>query len=536
MADNDKKTLSITDTDEDLVSILLAEDSDSDAHLVETLLERPYIGKRFRFNRTTHLRKAISSSQTGEYDVLLLDLGLPDSDGLRTISKAISQISCPIIILSGSSDEERAIQSVQLGAQDYIMKDDLNGRALERAICYAIERHRLVDELGEAKRKAEAANEAKTNFLAVMSHEFRTPMNGIMGGLNLLESLTVSEEVKELHEMMRTCARAQLDLIGDILDISKIEAGKAEAENSPFSINDLLASVNQALGYKAKSKGLSIATTTDPAVPQVIVSDPRRIRQILINLIGNAIKFTDDGDIRISVKRVGIEELQFTVSDTGIGITPEQLHAIFDPFTQADSSYSRRFEGTGLGLAICKRLVHMLGGDISVESKVGEGSEFKFSIRFDLINAGSEMTLKGPEEVETISGILSNKHPLEILVADDDQTSRQLMMLSLQKLGYKPQLATNGIAAFEMASQRNFDLILIDLQMPGMDGTDVSRHLLQGGQSKSSPPFIAAVTACVSDYDRKQWEDSGMKAFLAEPVEKEDLKGIIISAYAHKMS
>ncbi len=361
------------------IKILLIEDSHSDAHIIQIYLNKSKTGN-FECSHISRLGDAVEHLKMNHYDIILLDLGLPDSFGIATFEALSRSSDCPIIILSGMDDEKVATQAVQSGAQDYLMKDGLNNHQLERAIKYAIERDSLFKQLEIEKIKAESASRAKSEFLAVMSHEFRTPMNGILSSLDLMKEEELSEELDELHAIMSECAENQLALINDLLDISKFEAGKFDIRFEDFRVQDLMDSVSLALASKIKAKQLKFEVKLCDELPDSVISDHQRIRQVLFNLLGNAIKFTDKGTITLSVCYTNDSQLTFKVKDSGIGIEQSKLDEIFEPFTQVDSSFNRRFQGTGLGLSICRRIVHLLGGEIRVSSEIDKGSEFEFTI------------------------------------------------------------------------------------------------------------------------------------------------------------
>ncbi len=519
--------------------ILLVEDSESDAFFVTRLLERPVLQIVYEVVHCEKLARGLEELEAGSWDVVLLDLGLAESDGMETFQRFQQVADCAIVVLSGMSDEAVAMEAVRLGAQDYLMKEDLNNRFLERSICYAVERYTSQSRLESALEKAEAANRAKGEFLAVMSHEFRTPMNGILGGLELMESEMNSEELEGVRKMMRECAVNQLELINDVLDISRYEAGKLEVETQPFVLKDVLDSVVGVLGHRAAQKGIELVVSVEPSVPGSLVSDHRRLRQVLLNLVGNAVKFTEKGEVRLSVFRSGKDKLGFAVEDTGIGIAEGMLEQVFDAFTQVDSSYSRRFQGSGLGLSICKRLVSVLGGDISVESVLGVGSKFSFDIRMSVDKEASEASFPPLSLVDTDSpsayeDLPATRYPLSILLVDDDPHSLMIEEMVLVRMGYSPICADSGEEAVRLARENDFDLIMMDIQMPCMDGLDTAREIRRLSESSGRRVFISAVTATAALDDRQSCMEAGMDMFLSKPVAAEDLEPVLEIAYNTK--
>ncbi|MBC2606620.1 response regulator [Pelagicoccus albus] len=513
----------------DIVKILLVEDNDADAEFVLTLLESSHRGKRYVCRRCMSLEEARSLSSETSFDLMLLDLGLPDSVGLETFAKIRSRARCPVIVLSGMSDETLALEAVQLGAQDYLMKDELGEFGLERAICYAIERHALLDALEDAKQKAESANKAKSEFIAVMSHEFRTPMNGIMGGLQLMELEDTSEKVQELGTMMRACADSQLALIDDILDMGKIEAGKLDLVKEVFCLRDLVKSVTTALAFKAKAKGLTLTTDIDPSLPRAIVSDSRRLRQILINLVGNSIKFTESGSVCTKISRYGESGFKIAVVDTGVGISKEDQRIVFDAFTQVDSSRRRRFYGSGLGLSISQRLVSMLGGELTVESVLGEGSEFSFVLPLGQTSNFSSVIGDSPNQQKSFA----EKCPASILVVESDSRIRSQIGDNLNRMGFRDAvLVPSGSLAVELAKERLFDIVLIDMQIREPEGVEAARLISAVKVSGSSGPYIIVFGCEAISLNDAVYRSAGIREIVTKPLELNLLKGLIGTAHA----
>ncbi len=362
------------------VVVLIVEDNEADADLIKTYLSQSTLGNDYVCIYAGRLEEALEKTKLAQVDVAILDLNLPDSEGLGTFNNLYHDVAFPIIISSGLDDEPTALKAVQSGAQDYLIKDELTPRVLDRALSYAMERHSLNQELREARKTAEQANETKSQFLAMMSHEFRTPLNGIISALELIRDDTYTEQNQEFLHIIDKSAHDLLTLINDLLDISKIEAGKLRMNIRQFSLQESVDFVLEFLKPKADEKGIELLAHVDEDVLDVVYSDPRRLNQVLINLVGNAIKFTEFGEVSLRVKAGTKGKPHFEVKDSGIGIDPSILDNIFEPFIQADSSNKRSYEGTGLGLAICKRLVALLGGEMCVESQLRIGSTFHFTI------------------------------------------------------------------------------------------------------------------------------------------------------------
>ncbi|WP_419903309.1 ATP-binding protein [Kiloniella sp.] len=396
------------------------------------------------------------------------------------------------------------------------------------------ERQRTEGNLLAAKVEAEQSSRSKSEFLATVSHEIRTPMNGVVGMTNLLLESSLDGEQLEYTQSIRNSADHLLLLINDILDISRLEAGVSELEISSFNLPELFASVTSAQQSKVKAKGLELTTEIDPQLPEWVRCDPTRLRQVLFNLVGNAVKFTDTGHIKISVgplmPREGTTQwIRCTVEDTGIGISEDDQNRIFERFTQADGTASRRHGGVGLGLSIAKRLCKQLDGEIGLESSFGKGSIFWFTIPLEVAkSAGIPSTIPESANQNDTKNFIATppENPLQILVAEDNKINQMLLLKFLSKRGHNTEIAVNGAEALDIVKTNTPDIILMDIQMPEMDGIEATRAIRSLGGDKAEVPIIA-VTANAMKGDRDSYIAAGMNDYVAKPVDFKKLMDVI---------
>jgi len=546
---------------------------DDDARL-GTVLTASLQDEPWRLTCALDAASGLAQAQRGGFDLILLDLGLPGEDGfslLRQLKADPNLRHVPVLVLTAWDRTEDKLRGFELGAADYITKP-FELAELRARLRSALRTKLLQDQLSRANREleaaraaADAANRAKSEFLASMSHEIRTPMNALIATASLLKGTHLSAEQGELVEIVRLSGEALIAIINAILDLSKIEAGKMELELQPTDPRAIIREVSDLFAAEAGQKQIQISAQAQPEVPPTVLADPKRVRQVLTNLVSNALKFTQHGSVLVSlalrrelaslrapappspapahaVGSTPTPALHFTVRDTGIGIPADKLDRLFKPFSQADASVGQEYGGTGLGLAISAKLVQLMGGAIWVESTPGRGSAFHFTLPAQAPAALPTPATApgGPAAAPAVAGPvpaapaqLAQRLPLRVLLVDDNAINQKVGLRLLDKLGYQADLASNGLEAVEAARRRPYDLIIMDVQMPFMDGLEATRLIRAGTQAAppGSPPAhrpsIVAVTAGVMGSERARCFEAGMDDYLAKPVRLEDLREMI---------
>jgi signal transduction histidine kinase/CheY-like chemotaxis protein len=375
----------------------------------------------------------------------------------------------------------------------------------------------------EARKQAARASAVKSEFLANMSHEIRTPMNGIIGTISLLADSGVTPEQAEYLETIQSCGESLLQLVNDILDLSKVDAGKLVLECTSLRIQELVVDALAVVSPMARAKGLAVTRHFDPNLPESLMGDPQRLRQILLNLLSNAVKFTERGTVSVEASVVsqdaGVAQLCLSVRDTGIGIPAETQESIFEPFTQADCSTTRRYGGTGLGLAICRRVLALMNGHLEVESQAGRGSCFRAFLSLPLAEHAAA------PEPRPAGRIPSANRALRILLAEDNAINRTVAVRLLERMGHRVDVALDGAQAVAAVSRQRYDLVLMDCQMPVMDGYAAAREIRRL-KLPATPPIVA-LTANAMAEDRRRCLEAGMDDYLAKPISLKRLTELI---------
>lgn len=504
------------------VTILLIEDNPSDIRLIKEMLNEIDFFKHNLVSAVT-LKDACEHIQKENIDVILLDLNLPDGTGystFRTVFNSCNKV--PIIIISGLEDVELSFTLIHEGAQDYLFKQDINAVMLIKSIQYSIERNRIEKNLIEAREKAEELKNVKEEFLANMSHEIRTPMNAIIGFTRLLENTKLSAKQKDWLEAIKQSGENLLVIINDILDLSKIEAGKLDLEENKINIHYFLNLIFTTLKLGADEKKIGFHFTIDGNIPTVLLGDEVRLAQALQNLISNAVKFTNRGEVNTEVALENETDenviIRFTVTDTGIGIPEDKIDLIFNSFTQIRDKTVPRFGGTGMGLTITKKIVEIMGGTITVTSKYKEGS--CFTIRMSFKKPELQEKIHATQKVNAHKLNIDSIVNLNVLVAEDNPFNIKFFRSLFSENGIKADIAKNGIKAVEKLKTKKYDILLMDIEMPIMNGYRAA-EVIRKDLGMNIP--IIAITAHAMSGEKEKCIQSGMNDYISKPIKADIL-------------
>lgn len=518
--------------------------------LVENLISLEAVLEDFDIEimRAFSGEEALKLSMKEEFALAILDVQMPGMNGYETLEMMRQRKKTrylPVIFVSAIHQSDlHIIKGIETGAVDFIPKpiipDILRGKVrvfldlfLQRVrLGYLLQEMEEINmNLKIAKEKAEEATRTKSMFLANMSHEIRTPLNGVIGLSKLLQKSELNEDQQELLDIITNSGENLLMIINDILDFSKIESGQILLETIDFDLKNLVENVFHLMKFKAIEKGVEFYYHIAKEIPAILTGDPLRINQILMNLVNNAIKFTHKGKVELIVELVDHREktvrLLFRVIDTGIGISEEGKALLFKEFYQSESSITRKYGGTGLGLAISQNLVSLMKGEISVNSEIGKGSEFWFRLP---LKEASQIVKEKDDENYQIS------KDLKILLAEDNLINQKVSVLTLKNLGFGCDIANDGREAYKMHENSRYDLILMDMQMPVIDGiqsTVMIREFEKNSMVKN-PVYITAVTANVLVEDKQECLVAGMNNFLSKPFSEKELLKILIEVAKRK--